>query len=206
MMSHSPGRIPYKYRKILEMLVKLIKLRPPPFQFYIKSDVFSFGMMVIEVHSRRPDIVLFGTTFSVLWGSFSSFSTPPVLGYFAVSNPHFLFYGVVSVIRWVIPYKYRKILEMVLNLMDLCEPNGAQVLADGALPWPVKPCAPFGQTQILNLDLSRAPYCHVLFCLRPLRPRDDHYLGCMSSPSTTTGWPLFRLYVFALYDHGTTVV
>ena len=34
-----------------------------------------------------------------------------------------MFYEVVSV-RWLIPYKYRKILEMLPNLMKLCEIMG----------------------------------------------------------------------------------
>ena len=35
-------------------------------------------------------------------------------------KPHFLFYGGVSIIRWVIPYKCRNILEMLFELMTLC--------------------------------------------------------------------------------------
>ena len=38
-------------------------------------------------------------------------------------DPHFLFYEGVSVIRWVIPYKYRKILGMLFKLMKLCGVN-----------------------------------------------------------------------------------
>ena len=44
------------------------------------------------------------------------------------SNPHILLYEVVSVIRLVFPYKYRKILEMVVKLMNLCGGNGEQAL------------------------------------------------------------------------------
>ena len=39
-------------------------------------------------------------------------------------KPHILFYEVVSVIRWVIPYKYLTILEILLKLIKLCGEMG----------------------------------------------------------------------------------
>ena len=56
---------------------------------------------------------------------------PPI---FLHSKPHVLLYGVVSGIRWVVPYTYRKILGMLLRLMILC---GKMVLqARGTVPVP----------------------------------------------------------------------
>ena len=37
-------------------------------------------------------------------------------------KPHFLLYEVASVIRWVIPYKYRKTLEVLFKLMKNSKP------------------------------------------------------------------------------------
>ena len=45
----------------------------------------------------------------------------PDVSYFLTIVPHFRLYEVVSVIRRVIPYKYRKILGMLPNLLKLCE-------------------------------------------------------------------------------------
>ena len=47
---------------------------------------------------------------------------PPIYRRF---KPHFLFYEVVSVIKWVISYTYRKILEMLFKMIELCEIMGA---------------------------------------------------------------------------------
>ena len=50
---------------------------------------------------------------------------------FSLFEATFSFYGVVSDIRWVIPYKYRKLLGMVLKLTTPCSNNGEQARATG---------------------------------------------------------------------------
>ena len=59
----------------------------------------------------------------------ASDSTAPLPPISRRSEPHFLFYTVVSLIRWVIPYKYRKILEMLLKLMKICVEMGSRYSA-----------------------------------------------------------------------------
>ena len=43
-------------------------------------------------------------------------------------KPHYLLYDIISVIRWLIPYTYRKILEMLFKLLKLCFHYGEQAL------------------------------------------------------------------------------
>ena len=54
---------------------------------------------------------------------------PPISPIFPIVLPHFRLYEVVSLHMCFLPFKYRKILEMVLELMELCELMGAGIRA-----------------------------------------------------------------------------
>ena len=71
-----------------------------------------------------------------------------------ISLPHFCLYEVVSLHTCVLPYTYRKTLEMLLKLMKLYETMGGR----------------FGRWDdiLSHLDLDRAPY--VLYAVKYIDP------------------------------------